>query len=115
MQLGAAALALIVLAAVVGLLPRLTAAVYPIASALSFLAYRADKNAARRGAWRIPEQTLHLIDLVGGWPGGLMAQQRYHHKTIKQPFQTLFWLSVVANLGALVWLQQSGALALPMV
>lgn len=110
-RVGVAALALIVLGAAVGILPAGAAGLYAVASGLSFMAYRADKKAARKRAWRIPEQTLHLLDLAGGWPGALIAQQRYHHKTVKQPFQALFWLSAAANVAGMVWLLQSGLAA----
>jgi len=35
----------------------------------------------------------------------------FHHKTRKQPFQTIFWCTVVANCAALAWLlwQLSGS------
>jgi len=34
-----------------------------------------DKSAAQRNAWRTPEGTLHMLSLVGGWPGAMIAQQ----------------------------------------
>jgi len=79
-------------------------AVDVVLSAVTVLAYRSDKAAAQQGRWRTQESALHLLSLMGGWPGALIAQQRYHHKTRKQPFRTIFWLTVVANLGALAWL-----------
>jgi len=51
---------------------------------------------------RIPEKTLHMLSLAGGWPGALFAQQTLRHKTIKQPFQRVFWCTVVANVMAMV-------------
>ena len=72
--------------------------VYLILSAISFAAYALDKSAAQRGAWRTSETTLHLLALAGGWPGALVAQQVLRHKTIKQPFRSLFWVTVGGNL-----------------
>jgi uncharacterized membrane protein YsdA (DUF1294 family) len=46
---------------------------------------------------RISERTLHILSLLGGWPGALIAQQYFRHKTIKQPFQYIFIKSVVIN------------------
>ncbi|WP_217702555.1 DUF1294 domain-containing protein [Nocardioides guangzhouensis] len=77
---------------------------YGVLSAAAFVMYRADKVAAGKGSWRTPEANLHGIDLLGGWPGGLVARQLFRHKTRKQPFRTAFWLTVVANLVALAYL-----------
>ncbi|MFB9643349.1 DUF1294 domain-containing protein [Agromyces lapidis] len=80
-------------------------------SIVAFAAYGIDKAAARRGAGRVPERTLHLVDLVGGWPGALAAQQLFRHKTRKRRFRRVFWAGVVGNLLALaafvVWLGAS--------
>ncbi|AKH22373.1 DNA-binding protein [Sedimenticola thiotaurini] len=73
-------------------------------SAITFITYALDKSAARTGAWRTKENTLHLLSLVGGWPGALVAQQRLRHKTRKQPFQLVFWVTVLINFGVFVWL-----------
>ena len=43
----------------------------------------------------LPEATLLVADLVGGWPGGFMAQRTLRHKTRKWRFQLLFWAIVV--------------------
>lgn len=66
-------------------------------SALTFAVYAIDKAAARRHAWRVPESTLHLLALLGGWPGAVLAQQALRHKTRKQPFRRIFWATVVGN------------------
>lgn len=78
-----------------------TLALYAVLSALAVLVYRADKTAAARGEWRTSESTLHLIALLGGWPGALAARHVFRHKTTKQPFRTIFWGTVVANCAAL--------------
>lgn len=73
-------------------------------SLTTFGLYAFDKSAARRRARRVPEKTLHLFALLGGWPGALLAQKYLRHKTVKQPFRFVFWLTVLANCGLLVWL-----------
>jgi uncharacterized membrane protein YsdA (DUF1294 family) len=83
-----------------GVLP-VVVATYVLMSAVTFAAYGLDKRAARRGARRTPEATLHLLSLLGGWPGALAAQNVFRHKTVKQPFRTVFWCTVVLNCLAL--------------
>ncbi len=70
----------------------------PIALSLfSFFSYRSDKRRAEAGAWRIPESTLHLADLLGGWPGAFLAQRIFWHKISKGSFQFFFWLIVLIH------------------
>jgi len=38
-------------------------------SLLTFFVYGFDKHAAETGRWRTQESTLHLLALIGGWPG----------------------------------------------
>ena len=73
--------------------------------------YRSDKIAAQSDAQRTPEASLHLADFLGGWPGALIAQQQFRHKTVKPSFQLVFWATVVFNLAAAAWLHKSGLLA----
>lgn len=75
---------------------------YLLASVLAFGAYLHDKRRALCNGWRIPEANLHLIELLGGWPGALIAQQVLRHKTRKLPFQFVFWLIVMTHQA--VWL-----------
>jgi uncharacterized membrane protein YsdA (DUF1294 family) len=79
-------------------------AVYGLLSLAAFAMYAADKRAAIRGTWRISEANLHLVALLGGWPGALVARRVFRHKTTKQPFRTIFWVTVAANCAVLAWL-----------
>jgi uncharacterized membrane protein YsdA (DUF1294 family)/cold shock CspA family protein len=105
---GCIALLVIVGGALAGRLPAPFAAVYFVASALAFAMYGIDKSAARNDCARTPENTLHLISLCGGWPGALLAQDVFRHKSRKVSFQAVFWFSVVANLAIAVWLSKNG-------
>lgn len=70
---------------------------YAVGSLLSFAQYWQDKHRAQRGGWRIAENTLQLTALLGGWPGALVAQQVFRHKTRKLQFQLPFCLIVLAH------------------
>lgn len=72
-------------------------AIYTFASIFGFVLYRADKKHALNGRRRIPEKHLHLAELLGGWPGALVAQQMFRHKTRKASFQIVFWAIVVTH------------------
>lgn len=79
-------------------------ALYIAASLLTFIMYALDKSAARSGERRTQESTLHVLSLVGGWPGALIAQQKLRHKSKKQSFRSLFWVTVLLNCGVFAWL-----------
>ncbi|HEY9541788.1 MAG TPA: cold shock and DUF1294 domain-containing protein [Luteimonas sp.] len=106
--LGVACLLAVVLGTVFDVLPLVVALAGAGLSLLSYLMYWLDKEAAQGGAQRIPESTLHLVDLLGGWPGALIAQQQFRHKTVKRSFQFAFWCSVLANVAIMAWLVRSG-------
>ncbi|GAA3529440.1 DUF1294 domain-containing protein [Nocardioides daeguensis] len=74
------------------------AAAYAVLSVVALVLYGADKRAAQRGAWRTRESTLHLVALLGGWPGALAGRRLFRHKTRKQPFVTVLWLTVGTNV-----------------
>lgn len=80
---------------------------YGVMSALTFLLYGLDKHAAKSRLRRIPETTLHLCALLGGWPGALLAQPLFNHKRRKGSFQLGFWTVSVVNGGMLAgWLMR---------
>ncbi len=71
---------------------------YLVVSLLTFVVYFFDKLAAKKGGWRTPEKTLHLLALTCGWPGAVIAQQLLRHKSKKHSFQVLFWITIVINV-----------------
>lgn len=89
---------------VTGDCPFIVPIVYLVISVFTFLIYWSDKSAAEAGRRRTPEMNLHLFGLAGGWPGAVFAQQLLRHKSSKPAFQTPFWVTVLLNCGALIWL-----------
>ena len=72
--------------------------IYILMSVMAFCLYGVDKRAAIKQKQRISERTLHLTSFFGGWLGALLAQKVYRHKTQKQPFRFIFWLTILANI-----------------
>lgn len=87
-----------------GKLPAIVVGLYSVMSVIAFIAYAMDKSAAQHGRWRTKESTLHLFSLMGGWPGALLAQSKLRHKSSKQAFKSVYWVTVFLNLGGLLWL-----------
>ena len=77
--------------------------VYGALSATTFVLYALDKSSARSSQWRVPENMLHLLALLGGWPGAWIAQVLFRHKISKSSFMAAFALSVAVNLPVLTW------------
>jgi len=92
------------LSVLMGMLTPLALPLYLGLSLLLFIIYAMDKSAARNGSWRTSENTLHLLAIAGGWPGAVIAQQILHHKSKKQPFRLVFWITIVINIGLFVGL-----------
>ncbi len=69
----------------------------------TILAYYVDKRAAIKHAWRVPENNLHTLEFLGGWPGALLAQNLFRHKTVKKSFRAIFWLMIVLEFVA-IWI-----------
>ncbi|MDH5896364.1 DUF1294 domain-containing protein [Vibrio splendidus] len=76
---------------------------YLVIGVVTFFVYAKDKRAAINGNWRVPEKTLHIFSVAGGWLGAFIAQEKLRHKTQKQPFRSIYWLTVVINVAAFAW------------
>ena len=68
-----------------------------ILSSITFILYGYDKAQARISGWRVSEKTLHVFEFFGGWPGALIGQQFFRHKTAKLSYQITFWLIFVVH------------------
>ena len=78
-----------------------------VMSVVTFVAYGWDKRQAKLDRWRTPEKTLQGLALLGGWPGAILAQRFFRHKTKKVSFQIVFWAIVVLHL-LILWSVGSG-------
>lgn len=74
------------------------AAVYGLMSLVTFAYYGLDKRRAGNGGWRVPERTLHTLELFGGWPGALAGQSLFRHKRAKSSFMLIFWFIVATHV-----------------
>jgi uncharacterized membrane protein YsdA (DUF1294 family)/cold shock CspA family protein len=75
---------------------------YLILSLLTFIVYAFDKTKAHKNERRIPEQILHFLEFLGGWPGALITQRVIRHKNKKKSFQAIFWVIVIIHIT--VWI-----------
>ena len=103
--------AVLVLIAAMGKLSWSIVGWYVLIGVVTYLVYAKDKQAAQKGTWRTPESTLHLLSVLGGWVGAMMAQNYLRHKTKKPEFRLAYYLTVLVNLAALLYLISGGDLS----
>lgn len=77
---------------------------YPVVSVVTFFTYLKDKRSAQQDRWRTPESSLHFLALIGGWPGAALAQSFLRHKSRKQSFRTIYWLTVIIHCAVVGWI-----------
>lgn len=73
-------------------------------SCVSFALYGIDKRRATTAGRRVRERTLHLLAFLGGWPGALLGQRTFRHKTRKLSFLIVFWFMVLAHVALAGWI-----------
>lgn len=71
---------------------------YLLISAVTYFTYGNDKTRAVTGQRRVPERQLHVLELLGRWPGALVAQSSFRHKNRKPSYQVTHWTMVLLNL-----------------
>ena len=71
---------------------------------ITFAYYGYDKIVAKTqiNLWRVPEQTLHIITLIGGTPAALLAQKVMRHKTVKEEFRIIFWALIALQVAIII-------------
>jgi len=72
---------------------------------LSVVFYGMDKLAAIKHWQRTPEKHFHGLALLSGWPGSLIGQILFNHKTTKVSFRRSFYMMIFLNVvGSLAYL-----------
>ena len=64
----------------------------------SFILMGIDKYKAIKNNYRISENTLLLISILGGGIGSLLGMILFHHKTKKLKFQILVPISILIDI-----------------
>ncbi|MFT5663028.1 MAG: uncharacterized membrane protein YsdA (DUF1294 family)/cold shock CspA family protein [Gammaproteobacteria bacterium] len=88
----------------IGKLPVIIVGLYIVMSLIAFIVYAVDKSSAQNDRWRTKESTLHIISIIGGWPGAYFSQTKLRHKSSKAKFIIVYWVTVFLNLAGLFWL-----------
>ncbi|MGK0240123.1 MAG: uncharacterized membrane protein YsdA (DUF1294 family) [Candidatus Pelagisphaera sp.] len=77
-------------------------------SVLTYAFYWWDKRRAKSGGRRTREMTLHLFELIGGWPGAWLGQRKLRHKTSKRSYQIVFWIIIIVHQAVAFDIQRGG-------
>ncbi len=64
---------------------------------VTFGYYGYDKWMAKTERWRVPENNLHLMAMMGGVAGGITGMVAFNHKTRKQNFIVILGASLAAH------------------
>ena len=69
-----------------------------IINLIAFIAMYLDKRKARYGKWRIPEQSLFILALIGGSIGAIIGMYTFRHKTKKLRFSIGFPIILILQI-----------------
>lgn len=72
--------------------------IYLVMSLICFILFFIDKKRAEAGGWRVQEYYLHVVELLGGWPGALLGQKFIRHKTKKLKYKIVLWLIILVHI-----------------
>jgi uncharacterized membrane protein YsdA (DUF1294 family) len=73
-------------------------------SIVTFFFYGFDKRRSKGSDERVPEMVLHVLSLIGGFPGGWAGRAYYRHKTLHASFLITLIISTVLHLCIALWL-----------
>ena len=69
-----------------------------IINLISFIVFFVDKKKSIKNKWRIKENTLHLLSLIGGVYGSIAAMLLFRHKTKKSKFCIITAIALIINI-----------------
>ena len=76
-----------------------------IINVIGFLVMYIDKQKAKKGKWRIKEQTILIITILGGGIGTISGMYAFRHKTQKDHFVIgLPAITILEILGAIYFI-----------
>jgi uncharacterized membrane protein YsdA (DUF1294 family) len=100
-------LATLLVGSLLGYWPHFIIGSYAFMSMITLLVYKWDKRLATNPStqtMRVPERSLHILAILCGWPGALIAQQWFRHKSKKRAFIFVLWVTIFINSGLLGYL-----------
>lgn len=62
-----------------------------------------DKYKAKRGKWRIPENTIFVITAIGGGIGTIAGMYKFRHKTQKPKFVIGLPFLLILDILLIIW------------
>jgi uncharacterized membrane protein YsdA (DUF1294 family) len=98
LMLAAIAVASAAYLAIAGLVHKALIVLWISVNMITLSLYGWDKYQAKRGGHRTAEVVLHMWAFCGGWPGAVLGQEIFRHKTSKLSFRVMHWLVVVSNV-----------------
>lgn len=70
---------------------------------IGFMVMFIDKYKAKRGKWRIPEQTIFVITAIGGGIGTIAGMYKFRHKTQKPKFTIGLPFLLILDILLIIW------------
>ena len=72
---------------------------------IGFFMMWSDKRKAKKGKWRIPEQTLFIVTALGGGIGTIAGMYTFRHKTQKLKFTIGLPALVILEIIAVIYIK----------
>lgn len=76
-----------------------------IINIIGFFMMWSDKRKAKKGKWRIPEQTLFIVTAIGGGIGTIAGMYTFRHKTQKLKFTIGLPALVILEIVAIIYMK----------